>query len=456
MNGKVKMDEHESEQDVRRSSRIQINIGLDFGTSFTKVIVGDSLVRYVVPFDDFEGVIDRFLLPSALNVTDPEEECVLGTKTECGRIFDDLKVPLMERDFNEDVQLRIAAYVALVLRHTREWLLNVHHDIYGNSVIEWFINIGLPTENVDDDELNDVYKSLVRDAWHLSILDGGITMNSCFDFTTLPEDGEGGQKELLSDRFIPNDRVNVVPEFVAHLATYISTRQQESGLCVTIDVGGGTMDVSIFNVLEDNEEERYRVFSRKVKRLGVRYLIESRKEKLGNVDEIMSSPFDNLPSDDRFCTYFNIESEELNEIDLPFVEDIADLVRSQLTYTREYRYPTAPQWHDASFDTYGDRIPAFLYGGGALSDFYGDLLRRFERREIPIPFRLRFAQAQTPPDVRPANLPAGIFARLSVAYGLSIDYLNISRIRRKADIDDAHLPPSDPDRRYIYRGPEQM
>lgn len=216
------------------------------------------------------------------------------------------------------------------------------------------------------------------------------------------------------------------------------------------------MDVSIFNVLEDNEEERYRVFSRKVKRLGVRYLIESRKEKLGNVDEIMSSPFDNLPSDDRFCTYFNIESEELNEIDLPFVEDIADLVRSQLTYTREYRYPTAPQWHDASFDTYGDRIPAFLYGGGALSDFYGDLLRRFERREIPIPFRLRFAQAQTPPDVRPANLPAGIFARLSVAYGLSIDYLNISRIRRKADIDDAHLPPSDPDRRYIYRGPEQM
>ena len=162
---------------VTSLNRVQITIGLDFGTSFTKVIVGDSLVRYVVPFDRYCRNSDRYLLPSAVNVRGEGERCNLGgSVTGSDTVYDDLKVPLIERDFSDDVQVRITAYLALVLRHTRDWFTTEYDDIYGDRTIEWFINVGLPTEKVEDDELNRVYKAIVQAAWHLSVLNDEITL----------------------------------------------------------------------------------------------------------------------------------------------------------------------------------------------------------------------------------------------------------------------------------------
>ena len=208
------------------------------------------------------------------------------------------------------------------------------------------------------------------------------------------------------------------------------------------------MDISIFNVLEDNEEDRYRVLARRVRRLGVRYLLEARREGLPNRNIQFSSPFEDLPSNQQFCDSIGLELEDLKQVDSPFVNDIAELVRSELKYTKEKRHPLAPQWHDARGGRYGKALPAFLYGGGALSDFYGNILRGFEKPENAIPYRLRFNQIQLPDNIRTENLSMQTFARLSVAYGLSLDYFNISQIRRKAEIRDVDLPTTELDRRF--------
>ena len=78
------------------SRPIQIVIGLDFGTSFTKVIVGESRVRYAVPFERYAVGENPTLLPSALSVMSDTGECTLGTDLTGGVQYDNLKMPLIE------------------------------------------------------------------------------------------------------------------------------------------------------------------------------------------------------------------------------------------------------------------------------------------------------------------------------------------------------------------------
>ena len=108
---------------------IQLVIGLDFGTSFSKVVVGETRLRYAIPFDAYSVGNNPFLLPSCLRVLNGGE-CALGIDGQGGVLHDNLKMPLIEGDFSDEVRARAAAFLALVLRHTREWLFKTHGTTY--------------------------------------------------------------------------------------------------------------------------------------------------------------------------------------------------------------------------------------------------------------------------------------------------------------------------------------
>ena len=91
-------------------------------------------------------------------------------------MHDNLKMPLIEGDFSLDVQARATAFMALALRHARTWLLDAHGPIYRDRKIEWFINVGLPTDTYDDTQLKSAYLSIVRTAWHVSKMQGEVTL----------------------------------------------------------------------------------------------------------------------------------------------------------------------------------------------------------------------------------------------------------------------------------------
>ena len=112
------------------SRPIQLVIGLDFGTSFTKAIVGEARVRYPVPFDGCAIGENALLLPSALCVLTGADRCTLGANGRDCSLYDNLKMPLIQRNFSDQVQLYVVAFLALIFRHTRDWLLNTHSSIY--------------------------------------------------------------------------------------------------------------------------------------------------------------------------------------------------------------------------------------------------------------------------------------------------------------------------------------
>ncbi len=435
-------DEHQNRSNEDRIRPIQLVIGLDFGTSFSKVVVGEARVRYAVPFKKHAIGKSTLLLPSALCVLPGPEKCRLGIKERRYTLYDNLKMPLIERDFSDEVQLRVAAYLALVFRHTRQWLFNTHGRIYGGRKIEWFVNVGLPTDSYDDEELTSVYRRIVRGAWHSSMIPGDVTLQTVRD--SLERASALSDRGMVTEEgvepFLQGDRVSAFPEFVAQLAGYVRSPLRRDGLHVMVDVGGGTLDVTVFNVHQDDDEDVYPIFARRVVPLGVRNLLLARSQKLHRVFGEKYSPFDDLPSDADFRKRFGITEEELGEANKPFRTEVLRAITDQLWYTKKERYPGAPQW-SLGLTLYGEPVPGFFGGGGALSEFYADLLRKFE--EKPPPYRVSSRQLPIPSNLEAPGMTSTDYARLAVAYGLSFDPYDIGQVRRKADIEDVHAETSD-------------
>jgi len=440
-----------SSEDLGRS--IQLVIGLDFGTSFSKVIVGESRVRYAVPFNGYEVENRPFLLPSALCVLPDSGQCVLTTDGRVGKLHDNLKMPLIERDFSDEVRSLAAAYLALLLRHTRTWLFNTHGAIYKSRKVEWFVNVGLPTDSYHDEKLTSAYRAVVRTAWLLSVLPEDVTLPQALDLLTKNDTHPGRLREEFADNLLPDDRINAFPEFSAQLAGYVRSPRRRDGLHVTVDIGGGTLDVTVFNVHESNGEDIYPIFARQVRPLGVRYLVAARLEVLQKAPERALSPFEDLPSDIVFGKKFGITQDQLEGADRPFHKRIVKAVGESLRYTRQRRYPTAPQWNLSS-DRYGEPLPGFFCGGGALAEFYAELLRGFQGRKPP--FRLRASQLPVPDDLK---FPGGTdkeYPRLAVAYGLSFDPFDIGQIRRMNEVEDHRAEASRSTYEDRYIGKELM
>ena len=453
--GKGEAVTHEAPTLSSKSRRrpIQLVIGLDFGTSFSKVIVGESRVRFAVPFEGYAVGENALLLPSALRVLPGMNECILNIKEQNGKLYDNLKMPLIERNFSEEVQLRAAAFLALVFRHTRQWLFDAHGSIYKDREIEWFVNVGLPTDSYDDEKLTSVYLRIVRSAWRTSVMPGDVTFQTALDSLTR-DDAPG--KRVRADivgTLLPNDRISAFPEFAAQLAGYVRSPRRRDGLHVTVDVGGGTLDVTVFNVHQSDGEDVFPIFARKVAPLGVRYLSMTRSQRLQDLVSEALSPFDNLPSDADFRRRFQITKDELSKADQPFRRSVEVAVAEPLSYTKRQRYPCAPQWRLGS-SRYGEALPGFFCGGGALSDFYAELLHKFEKRRPPL--RLRSLPLPIPDDLEvPGMTPRG-YARLAVAYGLSFDPYDIGLIRRMDEVEDVHAETSTSTYEDRYIGKEQM
>ena len=423
-------------RDSAKKQKQQLVIGLDFGTAFTKVVIGEQRVKRAVPFNDYVSNGNPHLLPSTLSINKNDDTCKLGFPGINGCSIEDLKIELINGNFNKEVKTHCAAFLSLVLRHARDWVLRAHEKMYRHREIVWYVNTGVPTASYEDEELKVVYKEIIRAAWMASFFpEEAVSLarvRNCF--------------ESANGQSLPDDRIKIFPEFAVQLMGYIESPQRQAGLLhVLVDIGAGTLDLAIFNVHTSDGEDKFPVFTKSVESLGTQFLIRNRLE---NRPELSwkPSPYESVPSVAEFEKRLSLSSsDELKEIDAPFEEKIADLIREKLQHTEDKRVRRG----DKMWDKNG--APTFLCGGGARVDFYRKIFSRFEqRRGLPLKIRLRSL-------AQPENLDAeGVeYDRLSVAYGLSLDPDNIAKIIKSQDIGDYEEEPSESDTdRYI--GPEQV
>ncbi len=151
----------------------ELVIGLDFGTSSTKVVVADRTMNmsYAVPFTDSIGVAS-YLLPSVLLEAPDGVYALSGA----GKYYADLKLAMLSALSDENACSRVCAFLALTIRQTRAWLYESKRDQYLRADILWTLAIGQPTDQVTSSHHRAHFEHLAEVAWQLAGRHGPVSV----------------------------------------------------------------------------------------------------------------------------------------------------------------------------------------------------------------------------------------------------------------------------------------
>jgi len=423
-------------QNQEKKDHRDIVIGFDFGTATTKVVIQDTTLRraLAVPFSLPARSINEYLLPTkvfrASNGTftlEPQDKA-----------FHDLKITFMDSAVNgaigdEYVNAAVpcAAYIALVLQYAKKWFLTSQADIYRNSEINWWLNVGMPSKSYDETPVKKAFLQIARVGWLLS--SHYVSVSDALVRQALPRTNAPASGRL-------NEQINVYPEVAAEVTGYARSDARQAGLHLMVDVGAGTLDVSTFILFSDEGEDVYSFLEVDVTRQGTFYLHKFRLEQLFKA---MNSKFDALdmtkPIPDA-CGQMLPPNDDLTAIDDDFMIDCVGTVNGAVVRTKGGRAQNEEQ-----FDRQTPKpLPVFLCGGGSQVGLYQRLIStshaRMKRNGY---FVGEYAVRNLPmPEAFQENgVEAKDFHRLAVAYGLSFTILDLGRVIPPSEIKNIPMRP---------------
>lgn len=413
--------------------RRQVIIGLDFGTAFTKVVIGDARTHRAVP-----ALVpcpqSRFLQASCIGI-ESNGHCRLTTDSSLvDRLIPDIKLRLLDQDRDPETLAAATAFLALVLRHARDWLLQTHDKTYRGLWLDWLLNMGVPTDGYHDEQTLETFGQIASAAWAASMLPGAITLSACRSCVDQVIDGRPDLPAGLNSDdmpFLSPDKLSVIPEFTAQIAGYTRSPRRRDDLHMLVDVGAGTLDVALFNIGSHDGEDRYSIFEKEVSLLGAHKLAEHRVTRAGS--NLYIDPFSPLPVRHEFCELLNIDEKTLAEIDNPFSSEVGSHLWQAINRVKRVRYPTSRRWHE-------EGVPIFLCGGGSRIDFYQQAARRL-CETTPRSAKCHLQPMPPPHDLDAPGLDQEMTHRLSVAYGLSFDPLDLGETIKADDVPDMQLEP---------------
>ena len=448
----------------KKTSICDVMIGLDFGTSCTKVVLRTPYLynnrALAVPFTDLSPSKNPYLLPSKLWLK-PDGEFLLREETEC-QCFSRIKLNLIEKcqewlnnnqvDSHEDLSppKLAVAYLALVLRFAREWFLSTQKDIYGKFKLRWHANLGLPSIEYDTSPLFHLYRQIFDSAWMLSLQSEGLRNtdpSNAFDSLTETR----SHKHALADV-----ELRITPEVAAAVSGYARSRLRDPGmpsLHLLMDIGAGTLDVCGFVLHQNEGEDCYSLLKADVQSLGVIKLHENRLSVLnGGMGETQAlyNPDFSIPSDLRDYLHPNSTPEDLKNLhnaDTNFSDRCQKSIKKTVYDLRMRRDPKSPCWENS--------LPVFICGGGLNVPFYQETVLREISTWLKNWLHNEGLRTHTLP--KPENFKLEFsdeYHRLAVAQGLSIPADDIGRIdptQTSEDINPEISPSSDYERRFISK-----
>ena len=399
-------------------------LGLDFGTSSTKVVVGDRTVSqaYAVPFRDAVG-IDAFLLPSRLY------EAVGGYSLHGGTVaLTDLKLSLMASPDDPVCQQRVVAYLALAIREVRGWLFTAHVETYSKRLIRWSLALGQPSDHATTGALTQLFDRLAKVAWALAGSEGEITKGLCSK--SLRKAVHGGARDAEQDL-----EVIVMPEIAAQIFGFVSSDRFDvnaRNIFLIVDVGAGTVDSCLFRAVpERGGSWLSEVYTSAVEPNGVMNLHRHRvawwqRELAGS------------PQGDGLCREFEtikLATEQQSHIPDSFRDYLkgvttvfsgkavgpdTDFFGDQFITQVRGRTLWRTFKNKLLFEQDLSDVPFFLCGGGSRLRFYRDCREALRPAPGFTWLSAQMRELAIPKNLRAEGLSLRDFDRLSVAYGLSM------------------------------------
>lgn len=395
---------------------VDVVIGLDFGTSFTKAAVGFRDKIFPVTWHGVSRCTPEYLLPS--EYTQLEDGAVfIGQHPEArtDQIYGDLKLPFINPGVSSASVGVASSFVSLVLRYVRAWVYRHHAAKLGRAKIRWQLNLGAPSNGLESSPLVRTYRVLAATAWQRSL-------------EVDPQRLAGSPTELWRDGVQLQDLIDfqIRPEFVAQMAGYMQSPQRQHGLHALVDVGGGTFDVVTFIVHRVEDEDTFPFLVPQVHPLGTHGLIQNRLlgaegiQGSGVVDEL--APIESALS---FARASGVGEPHVQGRDTLFQSELRRVIKSVFDITKGRRYRLSDAWRTG--------VRTFFTGGGSQSELY---------REALLTTRVPSAQGlllmPLPPHKNLDEFSGGAheYQRISVACGLAQDAFTLGRVVSAREVDD--------------------
>ena len=401
---------------------VYLNIGIDFGTSFTKVCYRDVArdLSKVVFFTKNCSRLEEAILPSSLYCFERQgfwevEFLPVGNSSEGALPINYIKMRLAGLDHPESerfwgeaadhlldedykVEAICAYYLAQVLCKAQHWILTEESSLVAGRRICWSANVGVPVEYFDSPAIKR-FRKVLSAAWHLSqnLKSGPIRLDRLWQVyrSAVADNGQ-----------LPVD-IEATPEIAGAIQSFVVSSEAKDGLYIFFDVGAGTLDGVSFRFHRTDGESKVSFFSGKVASVGVQALCSR-----------LAGP--NPKSHEGWIAkLFGEESSALisNPSCQSDLQGIQKLV-GKVVYEAKQKDPLG-----LSETRNNPYLHLFLGGGGSQAQFYEHAIdsahqaRNLEYWNIP-PFKLR--QLPLPTDFSMGELNDVFFHRFAIAYGLSI------------------------------------
>ncbi len=411
---------------------VDLDIGLDLGTSCTKAVIGDREAnrQTAVPLNlgrDLRG----YLLPTRVYVVDGAYSLKASAKSSVRR---DLKMRIMESanrkgGADHTALCDFTAFAALSIRRILDWYHRELAASHPNREPIWHLNVGLPSQGGKNDKFGPIYHRLMRAAVRLVPGNALITQELTQKFL---DDNASGEL------WMPDARLKAFPEAGAQLASLILSPHRPSGCLLVVDVGAGTMDISTIRVGGDAAGARCTMHVCGVAPLGVHYLFLARSGLLSG-EAPTPDLLTQIPDDDGIRP---VARNGYAGAPTDFVNRCKNAI---LPVVSRYRHRLKEAHASRAFRPWIEGLPYVLSGGGHRDPFYQDLLgtsleawletvvSEWDRTLPAGPHRGLVRQSfPTPRSFAPKVLLRD-FDRFSVAHGLSLGADGLMEIRAASD-----------------------
>lgn len=407
-------------------------IGLDFGTSCVKVVIGDYIAErfYAVPFT--ESLENPYLLPSRVFRTGGVYSLDGGESAAR-----DLKLGLLGcgaaspvGEFND-----ACAFLALVIRHSRGWLFSKHMKLFRKKRIKWLLNLGLPARSYEDEQLVRLFRRLAWASANLAALPSSdITGEACDAMRRKSAEAADGQA-LKSDVPLPFSLadVDVVPEVAAQIHGFVMGTKwdwKHRPMMMIVDVGAGTVDTAFFSYTKMAKgEPRIAVLSNDVQPSGVMNLHRERIAWLLGAAAVSEWETTDLQS---YLSAMRMPTDRLSgipetvgeyvggcEIALaPGAKSVDEVFYRGRIRPQVSACPQAARSAKAIPDAQLTQVPCFLTGGGSRMGLYRGVVEDVNHNGRNISLQRMTMAFPTQNFICP-GLRESDMDRLSVAYGLA-------------------------------------
>ena len=395
---------------------VDIVIGLDFGTSYTKAAVGFRDKIFPVTWEGVSLCQPSFLLPSEYTEL-ADGSVFIGQHPAAGQddIRADLKLPFINPAVSSASIGRAGGFVALVLRYVRAWVFQHHGAKLGRARLRWQLNIGAPSDGLENARLTKAYQQLAATAWQRSL---EADPQKLATVGTAPLSESAALQDLID--------LQVRPEFVAQMAGYMQSPQRQRGLHALVDVGGGTLDVVTFIVHQVDDDDTFPFLVPQVHALGTHGLIQNRfagidaAASLHAVDELAP-----IASALEFAQTTGLAAAHVAGRDALFKAELQRVIKGVLDTTKSRRYRLSDAWRTG--------VRTFFTGGGSRFELYREAVTT---ARVPSEKGLQLMPLPAHKNLDGFTGGPDDYQRISVACGLAQDAFTLGRIVPAKEVED--------------------